>query len=203
MSEKSSRGKKREITKKEISDYIDQGYYFRVKKVNGKKYITRRKGREEKGLGRYTEEKWSMIEQARKQTDDSTLETPSEITASKPEEITSVKPMELFKPFIEEASLSRGLIMFTDCMHKEDTMCTYWHWETRPSFFDTLDKLDGSGPSSYELTEFLSEGQKVQRWTVKAQVAFCINCPAYIRKGDAASKEEYKHQIFKGNPFLE
>ncbi len=203
MSEKSSRGKKREITKEEILDYIDQGYYFRVKKVNGKKYITRRKGREEKSLGRYTDEKWSMIEQARKQTDDSTLETAPEITVSKPEERTSVKPMELFKQLIEEASLSKGLIMFTDCLHKEDTMCTYWHWETRPSFFDTLDKLDGSGPSSYQLTEFLSEGQKVQRWKVKAQVAFCINCPAYIRKRDVASKEEYKHQIFKGNPFLE
>ena len=36
MDEKSSRGKKREITKEEISNYIDQGYYFRVKKVNGK-----------------------------------------------------------------------------------------------------------------------------------------------------------------------
>ena len=203
MSEKSSRGKKREITMEEISDYIDQGYYFRVKKVNGKKYITRRKGREEKSLGRYTEDKWSMIEQARKQTDDSNLETSPEITASKPEETTSVKPMELFKQLIEEASLSRGLIMFTDCMHKEDTMCTYWHWETRPPFFDTLDKLDGSDPSSYQLTECLSEGQNVQRWNVKAQVAFCINCPAYIGKRDTASKEENRHQIFKGNPFLE
>jgi hypothetical protein len=203
LSEKSSRGKKREITKEEISDYIDQGYYFRVKKVNGYKYITRRKGREEKSLGRYTEEKWSMIEQTRKPTDDSKVERSPEVIACKPDEITSVKPMELFKQFMEEASLSKGLIMFTDCMHKEDTLCTYWHWETRPSFFDTLDKLDGSDPSSYQLTEFLSEGQKVQRWNVKAQVAFCINCPAYIRKGGAASREEYKHQIFRGNPFLE
>ncbi len=32
MSEKSSRGNKREIPKEEISDFIDQGYYFRIKK---------------------------------------------------------------------------------------------------------------------------------------------------------------------------
>ena len=68
MSEKTSRGKKREITEEEISRYIDQGYYFRVKEVNGIKYITRRKGREEKGMGRYTEEVWSMIQRARSQT---------------------------------------------------------------------------------------------------------------------------------------
>ena len=56
MSEKPSRGKKREINEEEVSGYIDQGYYFRVKEVNGKKYITRRKGREERSLGRYSEE---------------------------------------------------------------------------------------------------------------------------------------------------
>ena len=39
MSEKPSRGKKREKNEEEISNYIDQGYYFRVKEVNGKKYI--------------------------------------------------------------------------------------------------------------------------------------------------------------------
>jgi len=192
MSEKPSRGKKREITEEEISRYINQGYYFRVKEVNGIKYITRRKGREERSLGRYTEEVWSMIERALSQTDEAIGEKPVETTVEKPVEITSLDPLGLLEQLKEEVSLSKGVIMFTNCLHKVEGVCTYWHWESKPRFFTILDKLDGQDQSSYMLTDIVHEGRTEKRWTVKAQVIFCMNCPAYVSVRDIAFVEAFQ-----------
>jgi len=188
MSEKTSRGKKREITEEEISRYIDQGYYFRVKEVNGIKYITRRKGREEKGMGRYTEEVWSMIQRARSQTDEAIGEKPVETTVEK----TFPDTLGILEQLKEEISVNKGLIMLTSCLHNVEGICTYWHWESKPGFFDILDRLDGPDPSSYILTDIVQEGQIEKRWTVKAQVIFCMNCPAYICERDIAFVEAFK-----------
>jgi hypothetical protein len=192
MSEKPSRGKKREITMEEISRYIHRGYYFRVKEVNGIKYITRRKGREERSLGRYTEEVWSMIERARNQTDEAIGDKPVETTVEKPVEITSPDTVGLLEQLKEEVSLSKGLIMFINCLHKVEGVCTYWHWESKPGFFDTLDKLDGQDQSSYMLTDIVNEGRVEKRWTVKAQGIFCLNCPSYVSVRDIAFVEAFQ-----------
>ena len=196
MSEKPSRGKKREITIEDISRYINQGYYFRVKEVNGIKYITRRKGSEERSLGRYTKEVWSMIERTRNQTDEAIGEKPIETTIEKPVEKTSPDTLGLLEQLKEEVSLSKGLIMFTNCLHKVEGICTYWHWENKPRFFDILDKLDGPDASSYMLTDIVYEGRVEKRWTVKAQVVFCMNCPAYVSGRDIAFVEAF--QLSKG-----
>ena len=193
MSEKSSRGKKREITEEEISRYIDQGYYFRVKVANGKKYITRRKGREEKSLGRYAEKVWSMILRARNQSDEAITEKPTETISEQPDENTLPDTHGIMEQLKEEISLSKALIMFTKCLHIEEGICTYWHWETKPGFFDILDKLDGVPLSSYALTDIVQEGRIEKRWTVKAQGLFCMNCPAYISAKDIAFVEAFKY----------
>ena len=193
MSEKSSRGKKREITEEEISGYIDQGYYFRVKETNGKKYITRRKGREEKSLGRYAEKVWLMILRAQNRIDEAISERATEIISEQPDEKPIPDARGSLDKLIGEISLSKALIMFTNCMHIEEGLCTYWHWETRPGFFDTLDKFDGVPESSYELTDIVQEGRIEKRWTVKAQGLFCMNCPAYISEKDIAFVEAFKY----------
>jgi hypothetical protein len=192
MSETSSRGKKREISEEEISGYIDQGYYFRVKEVNGKKYITRRKGREEKSLGRYAEKVWLMILRAQNQID-AISEKPTETISDQPDEKPKPDTRGTLDQLKEEISLSKALIMFTNCMHITEGLCTYWHWETRPAFFDTLDKFDGVPESLYELTDIVQEGRIDKRWAVKAQVVYCMNCPAYISEKDIAFVEVYKH----------
>lgn len=193
MSEKSSRGKKREISDEEISGYIDQGYYFRVKEVKGKKYITRRKGREEKSLGRYAEKVWLMILRAQNQIDEAISEKPTETISEQPDEKLIPDTRRILDQLKEEISLSKALIMFTNCMHIEEGLCTYWHWETRPGFFDTLDKFDSVPESSYELTDIVQEGRIEKRWTVKAQGLFCLNCPAYISEKDIAFVEAFKY----------
>ena len=193
MTEKSSRGKKREITEEEISGYIDQGYYFRVKETNGKKYITRRKGREEKSLGRYSEKVWSMILRAQNQIDEAISDKPTETTSEPPDEKPIPDARGSLDKLIGEISLSKALIMFTNCMHIDEGLCTYWHWETKPGFFDTLDKCDGVPESSYELTDIVQEGRIEKRWTVKAQGLFCMNCPAYISEKDIAFVEAFKY----------
>ena len=193
MIEKASRGKKREITEEEIRGYIAQGFYFRVKEVNGKKYITRRKGREEKSLGRFNDEKWSMISALTEdQTDEDMGKKPIETAVEKLGKIKLSDSFSLLEQLKEEVSLSRGLIMSIECLHNIDDYCTYWHWESKHGFFETLDKLDGQGPSSYKLRDIVFEGRVVKRWTVKAQAVFCANCPAYISMRDIAFVEAYQ-----------
>lgn len=193
MTDKSSRGKKREKTEEEISNYIDQGYYFRVKEVNGKKYITRRKGREEKSLGPHTERVWSTILNAQKQKNESNSEKPAEPTSEQPDEKPIQAAHGILEQLKEEISLSKALIMFTNCLHIMEGICMYWHWETRPGFFDTLDRLDSVPQSSYMLTDIVQEGRIEKRWTVKAQGLFCMNCPAYISEKDIAFVEAFKY----------
>ncbi len=200
MDEKSSRGKKREIIKEEISNYIDQGYYFRVKKVNGKKYITRRKGREEKSLGPYTEEAWSTIKHMQNQPEDAISEIPLETAAEK----TFPETLRLLEQLKEEISMSKGIIMQTSCLHNIDGICNYWHWETKPRFFETMDKLDDQTQKSYTLTDIVHKGKIEKRWAVKAHVLYCMNSPVQMRLKDIAcvdalhlSKAEYWKEIGK------
>ena len=190
MSDESSRGKKREITEEEIKRYINQGYYFRVKESNGKKYITRRKGREERSLGRYTEKAWSMILRVQNQKDDAVK--PVETTIEKPDKKAFHDILDKMEQIKEEISISKGLIMFANCLHNIEGNCTYWHWETKPRFFESMDELDIVPQTSYKLTDIVHEGRIEKRWTVKAKVLFCMNCPTYISEKDIAFVEAFK-----------
>ena len=192
MSDKSSRGKKREISEEEIRGYIEEGFYFRIKEVNGKKYITRRRGREEKSLGRHNDEVWSMISTL---TRDSADENAGKIPIEEAVEKRGKIPCEetsLIDRLRREISTSRMALMSVECEHITDGYCTYWYWESKPAFFDTFDELDGPDYSSYGLTEVVHVGEVVKRWAVKAHVTFCVNCPAYVSMRDIAFVEAFK-----------
>ena len=46
------------------------------------------------------------------------------------------------------------------------------------------------------LTDIVHEGRIEKRWTVKAQVVFCMNCPAYVSERDIAFVAAF--QFLKG-----
>jgi len=46
---------------KPIQDWVDQGWRPRLKRVGNVEYITMRKGRNERSLGRFSEERWSLL----------------------------------------------------------------------------------------------------------------------------------------------
>ena len=48
---------------KDINSYIREGWHFRIKTVKGRKYITRRKGQMERGIGPYNPDLWGSITQ--------------------------------------------------------------------------------------------------------------------------------------------
>lgn len=45
-----------------LERWIDEGWRFRIKTSRGHRYITRRRGRQERSLGRYTDHLWIQIE---------------------------------------------------------------------------------------------------------------------------------------------
>jgi hypothetical protein len=49
------------VSKDEIKEWKKDGWVFRVKEVKGKQYITRRNGKQERGLGRYDDKLWRLI----------------------------------------------------------------------------------------------------------------------------------------------
>jgi hypothetical protein len=51
-----------DFTEDDIREWKREGWKFRVKTVKGNLYVTRRKGKEEKGLGRHSDVKWKLIE---------------------------------------------------------------------------------------------------------------------------------------------
>ena len=50
------------ISQKDVKKWKNEGWTFRIKKVKGNKYITRRKGNRERGMGRFDDDLWALIE---------------------------------------------------------------------------------------------------------------------------------------------
>jgi len=59
--EAESSGIPEEWKKISIQDFVDQGFRPRVKKVGGVEYISLRRGKHEKGLGPFTEDRWNLL----------------------------------------------------------------------------------------------------------------------------------------------
>ena len=53
-------GKKR-ISTEELTSLRNTGWHFRIKTVKGKRYISARNGKEEKGIAPFSEELWGEI----------------------------------------------------------------------------------------------------------------------------------------------
>ena len=172
---------------KDIKSYIREGWHFRSKTVKGRKYITRRKGQMERGIGPYNPELWDLITQLVSQvdTDEKHLIKTRPLSNKNSNErkvftqsIVTDEYDTKWRKLLEQISMYRGIQMMMSCTHRDsEGYCSYWNWEKKPNFFQLLETL--MGDESYKKKEILKNGNMVERWLMKSFHWSCTNCSAY------------------------
>jgi hypothetical protein len=168
-----------------ILRYIRDGWNFRIKTVKGRRYITRRRGQEERGLGPYNENFWNLIshlvqlnaETGAPQAQDRRI---PKTEAYKPSEGKPelVHFEEDFGRLLEKLSMDRGVTMMMSCGHRDgEGFCTYWNWEEKPDFFELMDELHFD--VFYMKKTIFVGSHESERWVLKAMHWYCWGCSAY------------------------
>jgi hypothetical protein len=145
------------VSRDEIKNWKNDGWTFRIKTVKGNKYITRRKGKQEKGLGRFDEKLWKLIQQ------NSVLSKHIKERTEAQNSITAI------------VEIDRILKMSLDCSHIVDDFCYFWKYAEQPSFFRIADNVSLS--ECYKKVDF----GKSSFWVFIAAPFYCRNCSAYTR----------------------
>jgi hypothetical protein len=140
----------------EIKEWKKEGWKFRVKKVKGKQYITRRKGKHEKGLGRYSDRLWKLIQ-------DTKIE-PSEFE----------RKLEAEKMVEDILKMIRVRHMSLNCSHVVEGFCHNWKYDEEPGFFNIVDDRIGEG-----YYKQIVPGNGPLFWVFKAVNFYCKDCSAF------------------------
>ncbi len=144
------------VSPDEIKEWKKEGWKFRVKKVKGKQYITRRKGKHEKGLGRYNDKLWKLIQ--------NTKIEPSELE----------RKLEAEKMVEDILKILRVHHMSLNCSHVVAGFCHFWRYGEEPGFFNIVD--DRSGEGYYRQ---IVPGKGPLFWVFKAVNFYCKDCSAF------------------------
>ncbi|UCD45990.1 MAG: hypothetical protein JSV27_05755 [Candidatus Bathyarchaeota archaeon] len=170
------------IDEDEIRGLISDGWNFRAKTVKGHRYITRRKGQTERGVGPYDPELWKLItnlrEQAKTEKNSLTVREYDEVTRTRHSEEWLRKRNELMTQLDYSLSINRGSTMMTSCHHRDrEGHCIYWTWKEKPGFFKIVDDLDMN--YLYVKKKISSKGVMTEKWVFSASPWFCSNCTVY------------------------
>jgi hypothetical protein len=144
------------VSRKEIKKWKVDGWSFRKKKVKGYQYITRRKGKQERSLGKFDENLWKLIE-------NTTLE-PSKVERRNDTE----------KKIENVIDLIRIHQMSQTCSQIHEGFCYFWRFKEQPGFFRIAD--NGLGKGYYRQVKI---GDKPHFWVFKAKPFYCRNCSAF------------------------
>lgn len=161
---------KKTVTSKEVEKLIAEGWSFRLKKVKGRTYISTRKGKNENGLGAYSEESWTLITKLLRKgrvEDGITENEPSKLN-----NITGPNVEALGADARNWLSIQRTIHKIRRCLFKDsDDFCTYWQWLKEP-------------PIIFQGAEYLAqrkvEGNGEYVWYLKALDYVCWDCPVFV-----------------------
>lgn len=145
------------VSQDEIKGWKNDGWTFRIKTVKGKKYISRRKGNMERGLGRFDEKLWKLIQQ------NSLLSQ------------YYIERIEAQKSITSIVEIDRIFQMSLDCSHIVDDFCYFWKYAEQPSFFRIADRASLS--ECYKKVDF----GKSSFWVFQAAPFYCRYCSGYTR----------------------
>jgi hypothetical protein len=150
------------IDRGEIIEWKKNGWSYRIKTVKQKKYITRRKGNQEKSLGPFDEKLWKLIESTAEDTMKNSL---------KQKKIQEY--INLVKSILGEI---RANEMSKNCSHIIDGYCYFWKYDMKPGFFNIV--------ANYMENNYYKKIIKREKdpvWVFKAVSFYCQNCPVYER----------------------
>lgn len=114
----------------QLKNWRDEGWTFRIKKSKKKKYITRRKGQNERGLGPFNDELWKKINEIQKGVEKKIEDRPTE--------------HDMRKWVLDVINMNRAFIMSTDCRNRdEEGYCMGWQWPKEAGFLSYAKNLLG------------------------------------------------------------
>lgn len=114
------------FSQEQISEWKKDGWTFRVKTSKGKQYITRRRGQEERGMGRYNDKLWNIIK-----------DTDREYDLHKQQQTEKENAINEIEYRIK---LNRAFEMGRSCSHSIDGFCHFWRHNFKPFFSQLLMK---------------------------------------------------------------
>ncbi len=198
-------GRTERKSNKEIQEFIEDGWNFRVKRTGGKSYITRRRGQKERSLGPYNQELWDLITELTNPTTKTRIVPVKDIEKSeagseRDEMVARVK--ELTGKIDEGIMMYRGFHMMRNCLYNFDEFCEYWSWEERPSFFDVVDDLWGPDSGKYSRRMGSVVMGITERWMIRASIPYCGTCSAYKSINDIMTEQASLSAKLDKNFFL-
>lgn len=168
----------------DIEAFLKEGWNFRVKVVKGRRYVTRRKGQQERSLGPYSEELWDTIVRVRKLIQEEGVHVPQKERVDDSDGSPGIrsdllKAAERNSNWLDQSlDLERSVYMMTRCVHRDDDgNCIYWAWGRKPGFFEHAEALFLA--EDFKLVRVLG-GNEAEKWVVRASTWFCKHCPSFL-----------------------
>ena len=195
------------ISREEIVRLHNEGWNFRKKNINGKIYISARKGKQEKGLGQFNQELWNLIENIRSPTNSKTnkkpnvginnepksssssLESPSIYEVTIYIELMKHQKKSMFLDTEVEKALfdikyERAKIKMQDCNHNWSGTCFYWEFERDSKLLAAIHerfkvKDDYKLPVMSNHTQLKKEQA---RDAIRASELLCFDCDQFVKR---------------------
>jgi hypothetical protein len=110
----------------DIEAFLREGWNFRDKGVKGLRYVTRRKGQQERSLGPYSEELWGTNVRIRKLIHEDGVQVPQKERMDDPDGSPGIisdimKITERNSNRLDQnLDLERSVYMMTRCVHRDD-----------------------------------------------------------------------------------
>jgi hypothetical protein len=163
----------------EIIKWIIDGWNFRIKTVSGKKYVTRRKGEKERGMGKFSKKLWRLISDTKEDVNTGVSPKSSCSDQGNLRSGNDFLDSLIQKNKLLESSvlMDRGVYMWTNCIYKdEDGYCIFWNWDKQPHFFRYVDELSHG---KYKEKMVYINGVETSRWVYFASPWHCQSCPTF------------------------
>jgi hypothetical protein len=166
---------KNDVSSESIRNLIMEGWRLRKnpKKVRNSTYITLRKGNREKGLGKYSEERFRRFNRIQDEVLGKQRENDTHYQNFGQVFVSADKSLDKFMMHIQ---YQRGHYKRTNCVYVKEYFCSYWKWEQKP-------------PIEWLIPPFHMDSKKVlipelgeERWVLQATVQYCTLCTAFQKK---------------------
>lgn len=169
-----------QVDEEEMKKLIFDGWNFRIKTVSGKKYITRRKGQKERGMGKFSKKLWRLLSDIQEDVNTSVSRESSSskhVDQNSDNESLIDSLMETHRLLESGVLKDRGVYMWSNCIYKdEEGYCIFWNWDKQPSFFRFSEELS---LDNHKFKMVYINGVETSRWVYSASPWYCQSCPIF------------------------
>ena len=193
---------KNSISPEEIVRLFNEGYHFRKKSIKGTLYISARKGKQEKGLGKFNQNLWDMIERVKSQnatqpktspvveTDQPSKQNNSSLNSPRFHEVTlhggryekAVFSDNELENALFNIKYERAKIKMKDCQHSVDRFCQYWYFDENSKIISEIFERFRVSEYKVEKLKYLSEYDVFVRNLLRVSELLCFDCDKYFQR---------------------